>query len=361
MNINWSQFGWLPEGNNNREAGLAGSFTGVTDNIVWIAGGSNFSNGLPWEGGTKIFHDTIYYFQQRKDKTGLVLLAKRDLLPEPIAYGSSIPVKNGVICLGGQNQSGFSEKVLLATIEKTSVSLHLKSLPDLPLGLANTAGAFYNNKIYIAGGESINGPTNQLLSLDIYSGESQWQSLARLPIALSHAVMVAQKDGKDTSLYLIGGRRKDSNGVSELYASVFKYNITTNQWISSEPLPYALSAQTGIAFGENNILIFGGDRGEVFHQVERMLNAINKETDPLKKAKLIVAKNELQTTHPGFSRDVLLYNTFNNKWTKLNPIPFPTPVTTTAFLWNKNILIPTGEIKAGVRTPQLLLGEVSYK
>ena len=92
-----------------------------------------------------------------------------------------------------------------------------------------------------------------------------------------------------------------------------------------------------------------------------MLSAIDQEKDSLRKAKLTAEKNELLNKHPGFSKDVLVYNTKNNVWTKINSIPFPTPVTTTAFLWDNNILIPLGEIKAGVRTPKILFGKISDK
>jgi N-acetylneuraminic acid mutarotase len=62
--------------------------------------------------------------------------------------------------------------------------------------------------------------------------------------------------------------------------------------------------------------------------------------------------------HPGFSKDVLLYNVQTNKWSKIGTIPFDSPVTTTAFKWGKRIYIPSGEIRAGVRTPHILAVDI---
>ena len=55
----WKLVGNLPQAPKGGQTGLAGAFAGASGNSMWIAGGSNFSNGLPWEGGTKIFYDTV--------------------------------------------------------------------------------------------------------------------------------------------------------------------------------------------------------------------------------------------------------------------------------------------------------------
>jgi N-acetylneuraminic acid mutarotase len=51
-----------------------------------------------------------------------------------------------------------------------------------------------------------------------------------------------------------------------------------------------------------------------------------------------------------------LYDTIKDTWEKVGNIPFASPVTTVAVKWNGDVLIPGGEIRAGVRTPQFLLG-----
>ncbi|MGH2643397.1 MAG: hypothetical protein ACRDE2_05580, partial [Chitinophagaceae bacterium] len=61
----------------------------------------------------------------------------------------------------------------------------------------------------------------------------------------------------------------------------------------------------------------------------------------------------------GYSGTVLAYNTHNNTWMAIDSIPFPGQVTTTAVKWDNEIFIPCGEIKAGVRTPHIIVGKVS--
>ena len=126
-------------------------------------------------------------------------------------------------------------------------------------------------------------------------------------------------------------------------------------------MPYALSAGTGISVDESEILIFGGDKGQTFHKTEVLLAAISAEKNESKKQDLVRKKNELQQSHPGFSKDVLLYNNIKDEWKLISKIPFVTPVTTTAVKWNESVFIPGGEIKAGIRTPQILMGKINFR
>ncbi len=357
VSINWSLLGSLPRPDNGQSAGLAGAFVGVCGPYLWVAGGANFSNGLPWEGGNKVLHDSVFYFHRNGQKASLV--TQRSRLPFAVAYGTGIRMLNGTACIGGQTATGFSEKSFLAKLSDQPGSLVFESLPDLPYGLANAAGVFTGNRLFVAGGENENGVVGSLLTLDLTSDDPQWKKLADLPHAVSHALLVAQSYRNKTYLYLVGGRRKDVSGISELYANVYRYSIDADKWESCASLPYALSAHTGVTYGSDHILVLGGDRGSVFGKVEKALAAIEKETDPVIKARLIKEKNELQNTHPGFSREILQYDTEADVWKKAGVLPFPTPVTTQAINWGIDIVLPSGEIKAGVRTPDIWIGRMA--
>ena len=187
---------------------------------------------------------------------------------------------------------------------------------------------------------------------------SGWKELPSLPKPVSHAVFVAVKSAGILKLYLVGGRRKTMQGISELYSSVFELSIGQNNWKELESLPYPLSAGTGVAIGSAGIILFGGDRGTTFSKVESYLSAISNATNETEKQQLIRQKNQLLTSHPGFSKEILLYNISTGKTKTAGTVPYPVPVTTTAFWWDKVVMIPSGEIKAGIRTPQVLMAKV---
>ena len=90
-----------------------------------------------------------------------------------------------------------------------------------------------------------------------------------------------------------------------------------------------------------------------------MINvAINDEKDEQKREEQVKKRIALLDAHAGFTREVLLYNIVTDTWKKLNPLPFGS-VTTTAIKWGDDIIIPSGEIKAGVRTPLILMGKIA--
>ena len=122
-------------------------------------------------------------------------------------------------------------------------------------------------------------------------------------------------------------------------------------------MPYAVSAGTGIAYDSDEVLILGGDKGETFSKEEKLNAAIKSETDEQKIKQLSKERIALLEAHPGFAGDVLLYNTISDEWEKLNSFPPGNPVTTTAIKWGDDIIIPSGEIKAGIRTPGILIGK----
>ena len=119
------------------------------------------------------------------------------------------------------------------------------------------------------------------------------------------------------------------------------------------PLPYGLSAGTGLLDPSGRVLLFGGDRGEVFSKVEALVAQKNKETDSIVIETLDKKRVVLQSTHPGFSHEILAYDIEHDRWDALAVLPFPIPVTTHAFVWDGFIMLPGGEVRAGVRTPNI--------
>lgn len=61
---------------------------------------------------------------------------------------------------------------------------------------------------------------------------------------------------------------------------------------------------------------------------------------------------EPKAKHPGFPRDILVFDLKSHSWSKDGAVPFSL-VTTNAVLWNGQIVIPGGEARPGVRSPQI--------
>lgn len=357
ISIQWSLSGTLPPLPGQTVAlGFAGPISGVHQEVLMVAGGANFPDGMPWAGGKKKYY--AEGFVMKRTQKDSLLLYKTFSLPYPLAYPACISTPMGIVCAGGENEKGVSSKTILLQWDDNTDSVIIKKLPDLPLPLSNAGITVHDNVIYLAGGENSDSTSSGFYSLDITDAAAQWNILPNLSHAVSHAVVVAQYNAGRPSVYVLGGRKKNSNGISNLYASAYAFDLKKKEWKEIKSLPYSLCAGTGIAAGKNKILLFGGDKGETFHETELLIAAINAATDTTKKQDMIRQKNQLQSAHPGFSKEVLVYNTTTNNWTNTAPLPFEAPVTTTAILWDNEVVIPNGEIRAGVRTPEIWMGRI---
>ncbi len=354
--VEWSVAAMLPPAAGlHLQPGVAGPVTGISNDMLIVAGGANFPDALPWNGGIKKYKQDIYIFRQ--DEKGHVLPGNvsRQTLPQAVAYSANVSMPDGLIYIGGENNNGPTADVARLTCNSAG-EINFTPLPSLPLPLTNLSAAGSGHILYVAGGESVNGVSDKFFSLDVSTPGAAWQSLPDIPVAVSHAVMAIQDGG----VYLIGGRRKNPNGISDIFNTTFRYDLHTHIWALKEPLPYAVSAGTGLAIGTQEILFCSGDRGEVFSKAEELNVAISNTTDALKKETLTGEKKTLMNTHPGFTKEVLLYNTVSGRWKTITPFPMKGPVTTTALLWNGTVIIPSGEIKAGVRTPVIISGKLFF-
>ncbi len=362
IHINWEVAANLPAySGNDKPLGQAGPLAGVHHKVMIIGGGANFPDKAPWLGGKKRYYRDVFVFE--KDATGAINQQEISFqLPFNTAYGASCSTPQGIVYAGGENESGISDKVILVQWNKETKSIVIKDLPPLPFPVTNAAAACNGHMVYIAGGETPDGGVStKFLNLDLNNMAPSWKQLHDLPRPLSHAVMAVQGDGDSCSVYVIGGRKRNANGISDLYNSVYSFDLQKAQWHEKKSLPYSLSAGTGVASGSKSILLFGGDKGETFHEAEILIAAINEEKDAAKREELNQQKIEVQSTHPGFSEEVLMYNTVTDEWSVAGYIPFNVPATTTAFKWGNCVIIPSGEIKAGVRTPQILAGKLEHE
>ncbi|MBD0349918.1 MAG: hypothetical protein ICV65_02060 [Flavisolibacter sp.] len=357
LSIHWKMAGVLPADNGQKQAlGFAGPVVGIHNNVLIIAGGANFPDSMPWLGGRKKYCDDVYVL--KKITNDSLENYKTFRLPFSVAYAATCTTPQGVLAAGGENENGISNKVFLVQWNDAAEIISIKHLPALPFAVTNASVVADGNFIYLAGGELTNGVSNQFVRFDLNDMAAGWKALPSLLKPVSHAVMVIQSNGKYKCVYVMGGRKKNEGSTSELYASTLQYDLKKEQWSEKNPLPYPLSAGTGTATGAHTILLFGGDKGETFHRTEEVMAAMTNETDEAKKQILNQQKIQVQSTHPGFSKEVLLYHTAKDRWAVIGSVPYDMPVTTTAIKWGNDVFIPSGEIRAGVRTPNILLGKL---
>jgi N-acetylneuraminate epimerase len=365
--MEWKVVAELPAINGARKAlGLAGPVVGVIKDKLIIAGGANFPEGMPWTGGKKKYHDDIYILEAGKNGDYTWMTPATPELPANLAYSGNLSLPEGIICIGGETDTGYTRNVFKLQWDDEANDLKREKLPALPVALANAAVTHIRRSIYVAGGENAASAMNSFFRLNLDAANPCWETLPPLPIAMSHGVAVAQSNGVRTGIFVIGGRRKSYNSLSALYRTVYFFDPVANSWtevskINNGEKDTPISAGTAVAIGDHSIVLIGGDEGDIFHQIEFFNLSIEAAVTDEAKASLQEKKLKLLLNHPGFSSKILLYNTLDHTWKKIDEMPFRCPVTTTAVCWNGRICIPGGEVQPGRRTPSILMGTFKSK
>ena len=328
------------------QEGLAGSFFGKQGDWFILAGGANFPNGKPWEGGTKIFSDEIFVFSESDNQFQPIAVSNK--LPFGVAEGAYVSTTKGLLCLGGQTNDGLSNKAILLNYNGTDVAVEI--YPNLPVALKNATASIIGNRVYLLGGQTADGQSgNQFLLLDLSNLAKGWQSLPNFPIAVSAATMSAQQDGEEISLFVFGGRAIGKGNLTNFYSSVYNYKPSKNEWTTKNDIrldkttPIQLSMAVSAPIGATHIALIGGDDGQVFHQVERAINSGD-----------IASRDSLWINHSGFNDKILLYNTVTDTWFELEN-PHKDPVAVASVVSDgKQIYISGGEIRPGIRNSEIM-------
>ncbi len=348
--ITWKQSGVLPvQPNGLIHMGLSGVVSGVVGDQIIIAGGNNFPDGLPWEGGVKKYYDQVFVYDVKGDT---VIIADSSVrLPSKVAYAAFAQLKEGIFYAGGENENGPLSSAYLIKKSK-SQSFEIIELPSLPIAISNAVAVASDNALYVLGGANKEGVSNKVWKLALNNFKKGWTGQANLPQPTAFAAAAIANE----HIYIMGGRCKEANGISKIYKEVYAFDVENNFWKQKASLPETVSAACALAIDNNKILFIGGDKSIVFHEVEMLAAKIAASTEPETKNNLTEIKNNFQKTHPGFSKEVLAYDPTLNTWSPYAQLNFTAPVTTSAFLLNHKILLPVGEIKPGIRTPYIWVG-----
>ena len=317
--LNWKQLPSLPD-----SVGFAAPFAGVSSGALIVAGGANFPGAMPWEGGTKVWHDAIFVLLKPDGewRTGFKL-------PRPVGYGVSVSTPMGIVCAGGSDVRQHLRDVF--TLRWVDGRIETKSLPPLPRPLANACGALLHHTLYLAGGTETSDATNALKTfwaLNLAETNPQWHELEPWP---GPARMLAVAGADDNSFYLFSGveLRGGSNGKPVRRYLNDAYRFTPEKgWKQIADLPRAAVAAPSPAIShDGKLLIVSGDDGA----------QVNFEP---------------KSAHPGFPKDVLAYDPLADKWTQLGDSPL-SRATVPAVQWQDRTVIPTGEARPGRRTPEV--------
>ncbi len=334
----------FPQADKNFAKGVSACFAGVTDGLLLIAGGCNFPKIPAKDGGTKEFYRDIYVTEPSADS--VYSWRKVGKLPQPVAYGVSVSTSDGVVCVGGMNTGGALSTVYRIRMENNK-KVFVEILPSLPCTLDNMSGCTLGNTVYIAGGNENGKPSNSFYYLNLEKPLEGWRKLPDFPGSPRvQPVCAVQTDVTgQQAFYLWGGFAAPSEErLASLSLDGYVYSPDLEKW-TSLPAPVneygetvSLGGGIAAAWGDSLILCMGGVNKDIFLQALRQ-----------------PAPDYL--SHPvewyRFNSSLLAYNTRSGQWQTIDCIPATARAGAACVVWDENLFCINGEVKPGVRTPEI--------
>ena len=394
--IKWdSSFPAVPD-----EHGFAGPFAGVvgkeSDRHLIFGGGANFPQGAPWEKDAagnkapKLWYDSLYAIKLQEDNlqsngewTKLTVT-----LPEKLGYGASVSLteRGSTLFIGGNRpQDGgtyHSSNVYEAT--RKDGKFVVTKVADLPVGLSSVSAATIGSDVFIFSGASSAGDNAAAYVLktgEVDATKWEWKTLPwpesaeGVPARPRQHATLGVQGGK---LYLFGGRTAldESQETAEVDRNTMhkqdflrdcyvyspdKKAAEAGSWKRIADLPVGLSAapQNAVPAGKAHLLLLGGVDVDFLRQQKADRPELGGQG----------------FDHPGFSNTVRAYHSITNTWAEVDALAIGSeadrrknskdvnysPVTVPVVIAGNEFLVPSGEIKPGIRSTQVLSGAVESK
>jgi len=317
--LQWQQLPPLPD-----PLGVAGPFAGVSGGALLVAGGANFPDRMPWEGGKKVWHDTVFVLEQPSGRW-----ENAGKLPRPLGYGVSVSHADAVICIGGSDLARHYADAFRLRWRRGG--LIIEPLPPLPIPLANMSGALVSNTVYLAGGTESPGEQraiHRFFALDLDMRQPAWRELEPVP---GRPRLLATAATHQNAFYLFGGAALEPNAEGKVarvhLREALRYR-PGHGWMRLADLPKpSVGAPSPAPVVDGRVWLLAGDDGS------------HASVGPVE-------------GHPGFAKTILAYDPTLDRWGEAGEVPAPR-ATAPCVEWRGRFVVPGGEVRPGVRSPEV--------
>lgn len=374
--IEWEKIAELPPRHGEaKNPGLAGVFAGTQEDALIIAGGTNYPQGAPWTGAKRAVWSDIYVLERRTSTTAAPTFTWTEAqldLPEPVSYGASVSLPDGVLCIGGATLSTVHDSCFLLSWNKSARKVEMTEFPKLPKPLACHAAVLIKDTVYVIGGTSditTMKATRSFFALDlkqrgsatgfVWKALPPWDGAARIfPVA------AASLEGDKESIILCGGR--DPGSDPDFLIDLHKFNPVKNDWailgdvVDRRGHPGHVMATPAFHVPPHHFVVVGGMDETITRLLESNGREL-KELDENQRNERKQYENLMLENYPGYPRTILGYDAEIGEWNHIGNFPEAVPLTNPALNWDSQIIIPGGETAPGKRTPVIWAATVRKK
>lgn len=345
-----------------QQVGLAGAVAGTHGDHLIVAGGANFPEPALTatranELGKVYWNEAFVLHRDGDDHRWLEASLE---LPDAVAYAATVSTRRGVLVLGGEGFRGGPGGTASAPAQKFADAYYLRydadagallrdDLPDLPRPMSYAVAGIVDDVVYVAEGADA-------FALDLSRLDDGWTTLPPWPGDPRGVAVGVAQDGR---FHLISGRSQDSEGAWRFHRDAYAYDPRRGRWERIADLPWCVTAGLAFPVGRHEVLVVGGDkdidRWNLIETHSALRNAAPEGSAEWN------AHNDVVTWlfdhHTGFNTELLSYDTRRNSWRMVGHFPGSPPATAPAVLWGDQLVVVSGEVGPGIRTPRVWAAE----
>lgn len=343
-----------------RQIGLAGPIAGAHGDYLLVGGGANFPEPgkMPNEANTlgKVYWNELFVIDLDKETWN----PKHFTMPAALGYAATVGLPEGVLVIGGEGFKGAPNGNKLAKVEKFADvflmsfdpekdDVAFKAYPPLPAASSYGAAALVGRTVYYQTGKDT-------FALDLDKLDAGWKALPALPGEPRDTAVAASVDGK----FIVATGRNKKDDVWYVHDDAYAFDPASQAWEKLPDMPFAAMAGEGFGVDDRYMVIVGGDKDKdrwaLLAGLEAERAKHEKGTPEWEKAN--TALTFLADHHLGFNTEVLAYDAKDGKWSQAGSFPGAAPVTTQPVTWKGKLILPSGEIRPGIRSPKVWIGSV---
>ena len=247
--------------------GMAGLIAGTHQGVVIAAGGANFPDKMPWDGGKKAYYDEVFVLAP-----GDKAWRPAGKLPERRAYAASVSLPDGVLVIGGENSEAVLQDTLLLRWDGQAVAVERG--PTLPAPRTSQVAVVLDGSVYAAGGYApgtVRVSTGDFWRLDLAQREEGWKQLPTWPGPTRAQGTIAALDG---TIYLLTGLEVvvDAEGKAKPTYLGDAYRYRGEKWERLPDMPWtaiAAPSPAPVSSAPGRIWVLGGVDSRMVGRVPR--------------------------------------------------------------------------------------------
>jgi N-acetylneuraminate epimerase len=228
--------------------------------------------------------------------------------------------------------------------------------PDLPVGIKNGIAARVGDIAYVGLGSA----GTDLYSLDLTHPDSGWK---KRPSFIGPATMGAASATSGGKIFVFSGNGKPAPEAktSVIFETVYSFDPATDTWSKLDTAtPVGLSGAKALGLKDGRIAIVGGYNKRLFDKYVADIAASDREKEPAAYKSLVDSYMAMEPKAYQWNTKVLSYNPAANQWSALGDNPFlPNCDSAVAGKGDDNFVVVSGEIKPGLRTPEVKSLEIN--